>query len=35
MHAPVQRKYDRERPGSQGDEPLTPAEQAVFELTPE
>jgi deazaflavin-dependent oxidoreductase (nitroreductase family) len=34
MHAPVKRKYDAERPASQGDEPLTPAEEAVFELTP-
>ena len=32
MHAPVKRKYDAERPGSHGDEPLTPSEQAVFEL---
>ena len=35
MHAPVKAKYDAERPSSKGDEPLTPAEQAVFELTPE
>src|SRR5262245_49454176 len=34
MHAPVKRKYDAERPSSHGDEPLTPAEQAVFELSP-
>jgi deazaflavin-dependent oxidoreductase (nitroreductase family) len=34
MHAPVKQKYDAERPASQGDEPLTPAEEAVFELTP-
>jgi deazaflavin-dependent oxidoreductase (nitroreductase family) len=32
MHAPVKQKYNAERPSSQGDEPLTPAEQAVFEL---
>jgi deazaflavin-dependent oxidoreductase (nitroreductase family) len=35
MHAPVKAKYDAQRPASQGDEPLTPAEQAVFELLPE
>jgi deazaflavin-dependent oxidoreductase (nitroreductase family) len=35
MHAPVRVKYDAERPSSKGDEPLTPSEQAVFELTPE
>ena len=35
MHAPVKAKYDAERPSSKGDEPLTPSEQAVFELTPE
>lgn len=35
MHAPVKRKYDAERPASHGDEPLTPSEQAVFELLPE
>jgi deazaflavin-dependent oxidoreductase (nitroreductase family) len=34
MHAPVKAKYDAERPASKGDEPLTPSEQAVFELTP-
>ena len=34
MHAPVKAKYDAERPRSQGDEPLTPSEQAVFELLP-
>ena len=34
MHAPVKAKYDAERPASTGDEPLTPSEQAVFELTP-
>jgi deazaflavin-dependent oxidoreductase (nitroreductase family) len=34
LHAPVKRKYDAERPRSSGDEPLTPAEQAVFELVP-
>ena len=32
MHAPVKAKYDAARPASTGDEPLTPAEQAVFEL---
>jgi len=35
MHAPVKAKYNAERPSSSGDEPLTPAEEAVFELTPE
>jgi deazaflavin-dependent oxidoreductase (nitroreductase family) len=35
MHAPVKQKYDAERSMSQGDEPLTPSEQAVFELVPE
>ena len=35
MHAPVKAKYDAERPSSKGDEPLTPSEQAVFELVPE
>jgi deazaflavin-dependent oxidoreductase (nitroreductase family) len=35
MHAPVKAKYDAQRPSSSGSEPLTPAEQAVFELTPE
>ena len=35
MHAPVKTKYDAARPASSGDEPLTAAEQAVFELTPE
>jgi deazaflavin-dependent oxidoreductase (nitroreductase family) len=35
MHAPVKRKYAAERPSSQADEPLTPSEQAVFELLPE
>lgn len=34
MHAPVKAKYDAERPASKGNEPLTPSEQAVFELTP-
>ncbi len=34
MHAPVKAKYDAERPSSSGAEPLTPSEQAVFELTP-
>jgi deazaflavin-dependent oxidoreductase (nitroreductase family) len=34
MHAPVKQKYDAQRPGSSGDEPLTPSEEAVFELTP-
>ena len=32
MHAPVKAKYNAERPSSKGDEPLTPSEQAVFEL---
>ncbi|MBV8716965.1 MAG: nitroreductase family deazaflavin-dependent oxidoreductase [Chloroflexi bacterium] len=35
MHAPVKAKYNAERPGSSGAEPLTPAEEAVFELLPE
>jgi hypothetical protein len=35
MHAPVKAKYNAERPSSSGAAPLTPAEQAVFELTPE
>lgn len=35
MHAPVKVKYDAARPASTGDEPLTPSEQAVFELTPD
>jgi deazaflavin-dependent oxidoreductase (nitroreductase family) len=35
MHAPVKQKYNAERPSSTGDEPLTPAEQAVFELLPD
>jgi len=35
MHAPVKVKYDAERPASRGSEPLTPSEQAVFELMPE
>jgi deazaflavin-dependent oxidoreductase (nitroreductase family) len=34
MHAPVKRKYDAERTSSTGNEPLTPSEQAVFELLP-
>jgi len=34
MHAPVKTKYDAARPASTGDEPLTPSEQAVFELLP-
>ncbi|HEY3057587.1 MAG TPA: nitroreductase/quinone reductase family protein [Chloroflexota bacterium] len=32
LHAPVKHKYNAERPSSSGDEPLTPSEQAVFEL---
>jgi deazaflavin-dependent oxidoreductase (nitroreductase family) len=35
MHAPVKQKYNAERTSSKGDEPLTPAEQAVFELLPD
>jgi deazaflavin-dependent oxidoreductase (nitroreductase family) len=35
MHAPVKAKYDAERSSSKGDTPLTPSEEAVFELTPE
>jgi deazaflavin-dependent oxidoreductase (nitroreductase family) len=35
MHAPVKQKYAAERPSSTGNEPLTPSEQAVFELSPE
>ncbi|MBV9583182.1 MAG: nitroreductase family deazaflavin-dependent oxidoreductase [Chloroflexi bacterium] len=34
MHAPVKAKYDAERPASSGQQPLTPSEEAVFELTP-
>jgi deazaflavin-dependent oxidoreductase (nitroreductase family) len=34
MHAPVKQKYNAERSSSTGDEPLTPSEQAVFELLP-
>jgi deazaflavin-dependent oxidoreductase (nitroreductase family) len=34
MHAPVKAKYDAECPQSHGEEPLTPSEQAVFELLP-
>jgi deazaflavin-dependent oxidoreductase (nitroreductase family) len=35
IHAPVKAKYNAERTGSSGDEPLVASEQAVFELTPE
>jgi hypothetical protein len=35
MHAPVKQKYQAERTSSKGDEPLTPSEQAVFELLTE
>jgi deazaflavin-dependent oxidoreductase (nitroreductase family) len=35
MHAPVKRKYNAERPSSTDNEPLTPSEQAVFQLLPE
>lgn len=35
MHAPVKQKYDAARSSSRGDEPLTPSEEAVFELSPE
>jgi deazaflavin-dependent oxidoreductase (nitroreductase family) len=35
MHVPVKRKYNAERPSSTGEEPLTPSEQAVFQLLPE
>jgi len=35
MHALVKQKYNAERPSSTVDEPLTPAEEAVFELVPE
>ena len=35
MHAPVKRKYNAQRAASTGDEPLTPSEQAVFELLPD
>ena len=35
MHAPVKQKYNAQRPSSSGSEPLTPSEQAVFELLPE
>jgi deazaflavin-dependent oxidoreductase (nitroreductase family) len=35
MHAPVKQKYNAERPASTGAEPLTPSEQAVFQLVPD
>jgi deazaflavin-dependent oxidoreductase (nitroreductase family) len=35
MHAPVKAKYNAQRPSSTGNTPLTPSEQAVFELTPD
>lgn len=35
IHAPVKQKYDAERPASTGDQPLTPSEEAVFELQPD
>jgi len=35
LHAPVKLKYQAERTSSNGDEPLTPSEQAVFELLPD
>src|SRR5215208_5122116 len=35
MHAPVKQKYGADRVASHGEEPLTPSEQAVFELLPE
>ncbi len=34
LHAPIKQKYDAQRASSSGDEPLTPSEQAVFELLP-
>jgi deazaflavin-dependent oxidoreductase (nitroreductase family) len=34
MHPAVKAKYNAERPASRDGEPLTPAEQAVFELVP-
>ena len=34
MHAPVKHKYNAERTSSSADQPLTPSEQAVFELLP-
>ncbi len=34
MHKPVKAKYNAERPASSGADPLTPAEEAVFELLP-
>jgi deazaflavin-dependent oxidoreductase (nitroreductase family) len=34
MHAPVKAKYNAERVASRDGEPLTPSEQAVFELVP-
>jgi deazaflavin-dependent oxidoreductase (nitroreductase family) len=34
LHAPVKTKYNAERAQSSGDEELTPAEQAVFQLLP-
>ena len=35
MHAPVKKKYNAERPSSTGNDPLTPSEQAVFQLLPD
>ena len=35
LHAPIKGKYNAERTMSSGDQPLTPSEQAVFELFPE
>jgi deazaflavin-dependent oxidoreductase (nitroreductase family) len=35
MHAPVKHKYHTQRTASEGDEPLTESEQAVFELLPQ
>jgi deazaflavin-dependent oxidoreductase (nitroreductase family) len=34
LHAPIKAKYNAERSMSRDDEPLTPSEQAVFELLP-
>jgi len=35
LHAHIKQKYNTQRPASRGDEPPTPAEEAVFELRPE
>jgi deazaflavin-dependent oxidoreductase (nitroreductase family) len=35
VHAPIKDKYNTERTMSSGVEPLTPSEQAVFEILPD